>query len=58
MCSCAVDFSTIWDEAGIEPNGQAEVFNGISVSSDPDVLYVTGKRWSNMFKVKLLPEVE
>lgn len=52
------DFSGIWDVAGEKANSKAEVFNGISVSDDPDVLYVTGKWWSKMFKVKLLPEIE
>jgi glutaminyl-peptide cyclotransferase len=51
------DFSSIWDTAGATRNSNAEVFNGIAVSNDPDVLYVTGKWWSNMFKIKLLPEV-
>lgn len=51
------DFSTIWQKAGAKRNRRAEVFNGISVSSDPDVLYVTGKWWSNMFKIKLLPQL-
>lgn len=35
-------------------NPDADVFNGISVSDDPDVLYVTGKKWDRIFKVKLL----
>ena len=52
-----LDFSTIWNAAGAEKNTKAEVFNGISVSNDPDVLYVTGKWWSKMFKIKLLPEL-
>lgn len=32
----------------------ADVLNGISVSADPDVLYVTGKLWNRIFKLKLL----
>ncbi|CAB9517135.1 Glutamine cyclotransferase [Seminavis robusta] len=51
------DFNDIWNQAGATKNDKAEVFNGISISDDPDVLYVTGKWWGNMFKVKLLPEV-
>ena len=31
-----------------------DVFNGISVSEDEDVLYVTGKKWDRLFKVRLL----
>lgn len=52
------DFSTIWEQAGLTRNEHAEVFNGIAVSEDPDILYVTGKWWSNMFKIKLLPAVD
>lgn len=47
------DFSTLWPKSD-RPSG-TDVFNGISVSEDPDVLYVTGKRWNRMYKVKLLP---
>ena len=32
----------------------ADVLNGISVSDEEDVLYITGKFWDRMFKVKLL----
>ena len=51
----ATDFSHIWESANVTKNRHAEVFNGISISDDPDILYVTGKWWSNMFKIKLLP---
>ena len=51
------DFSTLYDQAGVVKSQRSDVFNGISVSSDPDILYVTGKFWSNMFKIKLLPPV-
>lgn len=47
------DFSTLWPKSS-RPWG-ADVFNGISISDDPDVLYVTGKKWNRMYKVKLLP---
>jgi glutamine cyclotransferase len=30
------------------------VFNGVSVSADPDLLYVTGKLWDRMFLIELL----
>jgi len=30
------------------------VLNGISVSDDPDVLFISGKLWDTIFKVKLL----
>ena len=29
------------------------VFNGISISKDDGVIYVTGKKWDRMFKVIL-----
>jgi glutaminyl-peptide cyclotransferase len=38
----------------VQRNTDADVFNGISVSEDPEILYVTGKRWDRMFKIKLL----
>jgi len=44
------DFSNIFTK---RPIG-TDVFNGISVSDHPDILYVTGKKWDRMFKVKLL----
>ena len=35
------DFSELWPKAERKAKG-ADVFNGISVSADPNVLYVTG----------------
>ena len=35
-------------------NPEADVLNGISTSDDPDALYVTGKKWARVFKIKLL----
>lgn len=32
----------------------ADVLNGISISSDPNILYITGKNWNRMYQVKLL----
>jgi glutamine cyclotransferase len=46
------DFSTLWPKSERPPG--ADVFNGISTSKEPDVLYVTGKKWNRMFKIKLL----
>lgn len=49
------DFSQLWPQAERKSQGKgAEVFNGISVSHDPDLLYVTGKYWDRMFLVRLL----
>ena len=55
--SCFVDTTT--DFRQLYPLTQrnkdrADVLNGISVSADPDILYVTGKKWDRMFKIKLL----
>ena len=46
------DFSTLWPER-IRSKVRADVLNGISVSADPDILYVTGKNWDRMFRLKL-----
>lgn len=46
------DMSQLWPEG--QRNEKADVLNGISVSEDPDVLYVSGKQWAQIFKVKLL----
>lgn len=50
----STDFRSIWEAAGLTKNSKADVFNGISISIDPDILYVTGKQWDHMFKIKLL----
>jgi glutamine cyclotransferase len=47
------DFSTLWPKTQRQ-GAAAGVFNGISVSGEPDVLYVTGKKWNRMYKIKLL----
>ena len=45
------DLSEIW--AGDERNEHgADVLNGISVSQDEDLLYITGKKWDRMFLVR------
>jgi glutamine cyclotransferase len=46
------DFKDIFPISKRPPH--TDVFNGISISEDPDVIYVTGKLWDRMFKVKLL----
>mmetsp|Transcript_19499 Transcript_19499/g.31365 ORF Transcript_19499/g.31365 Transcript_19499/m.31365 type:complete len:237 (-) Transcript_19499:98-808(-) len=50
------DFATLWPKEDRAKHG-ADVFNGISVSEDPNVLYVTGKQWDRMFQIELLPEL-
>jgi glutamine cyclotransferase len=47
------DFSSLWPKQERHSMG-ADVLNGISVSSDPDILFMTGKNWDRMFRVKLL----
>lgn len=47
------DFSSLWPKA-TRPYG-TNVFNGISVTDDPDILYVTGKLWNRIYRIKLLP---
>ena len=45
------DFSTLWPKRERGKAG-AGVLNGIAISDDPDVVYVTGKKWDRMFKVR------
>lgn len=47
------DFHDLWLKSDRQKHG-ADVLNGISISADPDILYVTGKKWDRMFKIKLL----
>jgi glutaminyl-peptide cyclotransferase len=55
LCLCCVlisaDFSALY--SGHERTAQgADVLNGISVAEDPDLLYITGKKWDRMFLVR------
>lgn len=45
------DFTELWSSQERTQQG-AEVLNGISVSSDPDLLYLTGKYWDRTFLVQ------
>ena len=45
------DFSTLWLQSERSQKG-AEVLNGISISSHPGHLYITGKNWERMFLVE------
>lgn len=49
----SIDFSNLFPKSLRDKLG-CDVLNGISVSKDPDILYVTGKKWDRMFKVRLL----
>ena len=46
-----VDFSQLWPQEERHQQG-ANVLNGISVSADEDIIYVTGKYWDRMFKIR------
>ena len=48
-----IDFSHLYPKTERRKN-RAGVLNGISISQDPDVLYITGKNWDKMFLIKLL----
>jgi len=48
------DFKNLWKKSTRRGAG-ADVLNGISVSKDPDLLYITGKKWDRMFLIRLLP---
>lgn len=52
-CYTFADFNTLWDYDDRLGSG-ADVLNGISVSEDPNILYVTGKNWNRMFRLRLL----
>ncbi|GKY95286.1 hypothetical protein MPSEU_000490500 [Mayamaea pseudoterrestris] len=45
------DFSTLWLKSERSKKG-ADVLNGISTSSHPGCVYVTGKNWEKMFLVE------
>ena len=49
----STDFSHLYPKTERRKN-RAGVLNGISISQDPDVLYITGKNWDKMFLIKLL----
>ncbi len=52
VCISEYDLSTLWP--AVERRGKgANVLNGISISKDDGILYVTGKHWDRMFKLKL-----
>lgn len=51
-CESEYDLSTLWPRA--ERNKvHADVLNGISVSKDDGILYITGKNWDRMYTMKL-----
>jgi len=52
LCESEYDMSTLWPQQERRKYG-ADVLNGISVSKEDGVLYITGKKWNRMFKVYL-----
>jgi len=48
-----INLSGIQNMETQEPNG---VLNGIAYDTTSDRLFVTGKRWSQLFEIKLIPE--
>jgi len=50
-CESEYDMSKLWPQ-NERPRG-TDVFNGISVSQDDGVLYVTGKKWDRTYKLQL-----
>lgn len=51
-CEKEYDMSSLWSQMDRNAKG-ADVLNGISVSKEEGVLYITGKKWDRMFLVKL-----
>lgn len=45
------DFSALWPKG--ERNGGSDVFNGISVTDVENELWVTGKKWANLYRIKI-----
>lgn len=59
ICEKEYDFSSLWPKSE-RRHEQADVLNGVSVSSEKGILYVTGKLWNRMYKIRLdgMDEVE
>jgi Glutamine cyclotransferase len=47
-----LDMSSLWPGQDRRKNG-ADVLNGISISKQDGIFYITGKNWDRMFRVKL-----
>ena len=55
VCEMEYDFSMLWPKAS-RPSG-TDVLNGISVSGEGDILYMTGKLWDKIYKIRLDGEI-
>lgn len=51
IVSISADFSDLYSGKDRTAD-RADVLNGISVAEDPDLLYITGKKWDRMFLVR------
>ena len=51
-CEDEYEFKDLWPKSERKHDG-ADVLNGVSVSGEDGVLYVTGKLWKKMFRLKL-----
>jgi glutaminyl-peptide cyclotransferase len=51
------DFSSLWPNPERIIHG-ADVLNGIAVSDVEDILYITGKNWDRMFKVRYVGMID
>ncbi len=52
VCESEYDMSMLWPVVERRKKG-ADVLNGISVSKEDGILYITGKKWDRMYKLKL-----
>jgi len=52
QCEMEYDFSMLWSSKARKKKGGG-VLNGISVSNEEGVIYMTGKNWDRIFNVKL-----
>ena len=52
VCEDEYNLSALWPKGARSREG-ADVLNGVSVSGEDGVLYVTGKLWKKMFRLKL-----
>jgi len=52
VCEKEYDFKSLWPKAERRHAG-GDVLNGVSVSPEKGILYVTGKLWDKIYKIKL-----
>ena len=51
------DLYDLVDKSVVENDPEAkhlEVLNGIAVTSEPNIIWVTGKNWNRMYKIRLI----